>query len=346
MPEPAPELWPVPEGNLWGYVDRMGEAVIPSDRFMFTGAEPFSEGLAAVIVKKKRGYIDAKGELAIEPQFDSATRFSEGLAWVAKGRRKEPCFYIDRSGERAFSDSFMQAGTFVEGRAVVARQPKGGGACHQTWLDRHGDPVLPWLPRQIWPLTEGLARATDPESGLWGYLDREGDWVITPRYRHAGAFSGGLAVVVEEVGDNEGDLVTRVIDQDAGEVWRLAVPYLDTRCYQEGLLLVPVDPDDTFAKAFVDRNGEVVIPPSRRHVGTFSDGRARIQTPEGRVGFIDRAGRVVVAPVLRFATDYERGLARVGPFVERPGTHGLIDMDGRWVWPKDAAERGYPLLSP
>ena len=118
MADAPPELWPVPRGNYWGYVDRNGEEMIPPE--LFTGASPFSEGLAAVTLKGKKGYIDATAELVIEPRFDAAGEFSEGLAPVARGRRKEPCFYVDRGGERAFPDWFLQAGPFRSGRAVVA----------------------------------------------------------------------------------------------------------------------------------------------------------------------------------------------------------------------------------
>ncbi|MBD2085891.1 S-layer homology domain-containing protein [Trichocoleus sp. ST-U3] len=48
----------------------------------FDEAEAFSEGLARVKIADKWGYIDKTGKLVISPQFDEADAFSEGVALV------------------------------------------------------------------------------------------------------------------------------------------------------------------------------------------------------------------------------------------------------------------------
>src|SRR3954467_13641206 len=74
----AANLFPVVEGDRWGYVDKAGTRVINPQ---FERAEPFTFGLAAVRLGKW-GYFDASGKIAINPQFDHAAPFSEGLAAV------------------------------------------------------------------------------------------------------------------------------------------------------------------------------------------------------------------------------------------------------------------------
>ena len=68
---------------LYGYIDTSGDVVIEP---RFEWAYPFSEGLAVVALavdgKTKYGYIDTTGTVVIEPQFDGAGSFSEGLAAV------------------------------------------------------------------------------------------------------------------------------------------------------------------------------------------------------------------------------------------------------------------------
>src|SRR5580765_2442265 len=51
----------------------------------FDEAGPFSEGLAAVRVAGRFGYIDKQGVTVIPPQFDFAGAFSDGLAHVGIG---------------------------------------------------------------------------------------------------------------------------------------------------------------------------------------------------------------------------------------------------------------------
>jgi hypothetical protein len=48
----------------------------------FDFARDFWEGRAAIMVGKKWGFIDSTGEVAIEPQFDAAWSFAEGIAVI------------------------------------------------------------------------------------------------------------------------------------------------------------------------------------------------------------------------------------------------------------------------
>ena len=65
----------------------MGKILIPP---IFDQVKDFSEGLAAVKIGEKWGYINEKGEIVIKPEFDSALRFSQGLAPVKKLTQKWP----------------------------------------------------------------------------------------------------------------------------------------------------------------------------------------------------------------------------------------------------------------
>ena len=59
----------------------------------------FREGLAAVEMGRKRGYIDRTGKIVITPQFSDTRGFSDGLAQVWGDR---PGF-IDRNGTLVYS---------------------------------------------------------------------------------------------------------------------------------------------------------------------------------------------------------------------------------------------------
>ena len=65
---------------LWGFVNKeTGKEVIP---YKYDGAKDFSEGLAAVKLNGKWGYIDDTGKEVIPLKYDNAWRFSNGLAEV------------------------------------------------------------------------------------------------------------------------------------------------------------------------------------------------------------------------------------------------------------------------
>ena len=59
------------------------------------GTGRFSEGLAAVVIDGKSGFIDHTGDMVIGARFDDAARFSGGLASVRLGNRLG---YVDRTG--------------------------------------------------------------------------------------------------------------------------------------------------------------------------------------------------------------------------------------------------------
>src|SRR2546423_10475579 len=65
----------------------------------------------------KWGYINARGDLIINPQYDDAWEVSEGLAYVRAGTKRG---LIDRSGSMVIDlHQLAFAGNFSEGLAIV-----------------------------------------------------------------------------------------------------------------------------------------------------------------------------------------------------------------------------------
>ena len=54
-----------------------------------------SDDLLAYDFRGKFGYVDRNGNVVIEPQFDEAYEFSDGLAWAVKDGKSG---YIDNTG--------------------------------------------------------------------------------------------------------------------------------------------------------------------------------------------------------------------------------------------------------
>jgi WG containing repeat len=89
-------------GGKWGYIDDQGSLVIPPK---FAGAWFFSDGLASVKLTERSplwGFIDRKGDVVIQPQFGMPLRFSEGLI-EGYGEKNNilniPLGYMDKSGK-------------------------------------------------------------------------------------------------------------------------------------------------------------------------------------------------------------------------------------------------------
>jgi hypothetical protein len=148
--------------RLWGWIDQDGNEVIPA---LFSDPAHFENGLAVVkpgfdvsvlkqrspeLAKKaalqqekkpgygKAGFIDSKGKWVIEPQFDDARPFSDGLAAAQVGVAIDGKWgFIDRTGKFVIDPKFDEVGDFSEGLAWVKTNNSVG------FIDKQGQVVIP-----------------------------------------------------------------------------------------------------------------------------------------------------------------------------------------------------------
>ena len=80
-----------------GFIDENGKMVIEPQ---FDLADPFSEGMAAVLKAPSWGYIDKSGKMVIPPTYAAGGRFSDGLAAVAAVTRDFGCVRLHQSQGR------------------------------------------------------------------------------------------------------------------------------------------------------------------------------------------------------------------------------------------------------
>lgn len=228
------------------YVDTSGHTVIAPEIVFGCG---FHEGLAGAQFKgtkgRKRsmwGYIDKTGNRVIEDKFDSSGPFVNGLAAVEVGAHFEGSGgagsfvggkygYIDRSGRFVIQPTLEKAGPFSE---------NGLAAVGKGYINRNGALKIkgPFYPAG--DFSEGVARAAS-ENSKFGFIDKQGKWVVSPVWDSADSFSEGLA----GVGTNTG-----AFDDEESRQWPI------------------------FKCGFVDRSFKLVIPQKFRAVRPFSEGLA------------------------------------------------------------------------
>ena len=82
-------LIPYRKGNKWGYADAQKNILVNP---RYDDAQWFSEGLAAVKVGNKWGYINKQGKLVIPAKFTVAKSFRKGYVPNAKKNRRRYSF--------------------------------------------------------------------------------------------------------------------------------------------------------------------------------------------------------------------------------------------------------------
>ena len=212
------------EGKF-GFINENGEEIVPLKYVNGDDNCYFSDGLAMVVTKPeediwKYGYVNKSGKEVIEPIYDEARRFQEGLAVVKKD---DMYGYIDTNGKEVIPFLYDTANDFVDGIAVVSTDSKyqiidnkgkaitkpiydyyGGISEGLAFMgkddlyglvDKNGKEIIPfdysW--GEIDKCQEGFIRVN--KNGKWGYLDKNGKQVIPCIYDKVGYFSDGFAVV-------------------------------------------------------------------------------------------------------------------------------------------------------
>src|SRR5208337_268285 len=171
-------LEPRHEGKKVGFVDANGHFQINPT---FDDALPFSEGLAAVQIGEKWGFVDSSGRLVIEPQFEAAFYFREG---VGEAELDSGFVLIDRSG-KVLTSGLEYVDLIFEGRIPATRNGEHG------YLDLRGKVAIPFIYEAGSRFSSGLAAVK--KDGKWGYVVTDGRTIIPFEFDEAGEFASGLA---------------------------------------------------------------------------------------------------------------------------------------------------------
>jgi hypothetical protein len=278
--KPENTLFPVKVDDKYGYMDRNGKLVVDPQ---YAGASRFSEGLAAVQLKKaeKVGYIDVSGKLVIPLEFDLADPFSEGFAAVMQNRKWG---YIDKTGQVVIPATFGSAQPFVGGKAGVA--VLGSISAVYGYINRKGEFQTDKRYEMAMPFREGLA-AVRSFGENFKFIDPSGKAVIPPQFLSAGEFGDGLAPVQTQTPEG---VRWGYINKEG----KLVIParFTNALLFSEGL--GPVQMLDG-KWGFLDAKNNMVIAPQWEQAASFSYGLSQVWTG-GKFGYIGKDGKYVWEP--------------------------------------------------
>jgi hypothetical protein len=145
-------------------------------------------GLSKVAKDGKVGYVNKKGVEVIKAQYDDGLTFSEGYSAVKKEGKWS---YVDSTGKFITEAIFDDAHNFSNGLAAVAKNELFG------YINTTGELVITYQFSNASIFSEDLASAANP-LGLWGFIDKKGNWVIKPVYTFANSFTNGEARVMKD----------------------------------------------------------------------------------------------------------------------------------------------------
>jgi len=195
------------DSGRYRYIDNNGNFAFGDAKYIM--AKSFSNGLAAVLADNwKWGYIDTKGNMAIQPQFEGAFNFDEKLAPVIKSGK---IGFIDRTGSFVIEPVYERAAEFENGMASVWKNGK------YSYITANGEIKTDVSHNKSYAFSDGVspARAISTIEGryFWGYIRTDGTWLVEPELDYASPFTSGKGYVSK---DNRQGEVTK----DGKIIWK------------------------------------------------------------------------------------------------------------------------------
>ena len=172
-------------GSL-GYRDERGGLAV---EFQFDGAEPFSDGLAAVCFRdgdgaEAWGFVSPEGEMIVPAEYDGARAFDEGVGMLLS---EGLWAYVDQEGRLLTRFEYEEAGPFREGVALVRRRGRIEA------IDQRGRTAFTTDAGEALPFSGGVAVLREAgKDGAWGVCDADGDLLVPYEYEEAFHWDGYL----------------------------------------------------------------------------------------------------------------------------------------------------------
>ena len=329
----------------------------------FDNATDFSEGMAAVKINNKWGFIDLSGKVVIAPQFNPYqaqfnAAFSDGLVAVnfvsaqkSGTAGNDPVGlrwgFADKTGKLVikpkFEGNYYAPPHFANGLAVIGGSFIGttiatfGMNTKFGYIDKTGVMVIAQKYDEAYDFSEELASVK--VGSKYGFIDKAGRMVIAPTYDAPGFFRDGMAIV-------ELNKISYVIDKNNHKVFDKG--YTALSAYSEGLARF----EEEGKVGFIDKAGNIKIKPKFSYSSTqteramyFSEDLCQYEQggndATGRMfrkfGYINKAGKTLIEPQFDYAGPFKNGYA----VVALNGNYGYINKAGKFVIQPVFANVGY-----
>ncbi|MGD0325890.1 MAG: WG repeat-containing protein [Terriglobia bacterium] len=305
---------------------------------------PIAEGPLVVVKDGRYGYINHKGEIAIQPQFFWASDFENGFAPVYVCGRE---VWIDEVGRPVArrSGNSQKLEPRRLGEKIGFADPAGRFRIRPIFDD-------------VLPFSDGMAAVRVDD--LWGFIDSTGYEVIPPTFKDAFYFLEGVGTAETADGpvliDRTGKTIASGFELTHGIVAEGRVPVCrNDKCGFLDLLgniAIPLvyDDVDSFSRGlasvrkgekwgYIDESGHTSIPFVYDQAGPFASGLAPVRTGK-ESGFIDRSGKLAFNLAFQYAPGFLTGNSDgllvaesdVSRFWTDDGSFGYVDTSGKVIW--------------
>ena len=266
------------------------------------------------------GFIRGDGELTIDPIYEYAGDFVEGLAFVQKRGKSG---FVNKKGDVVITIEYDEVSDFVNGVSVVEKDGKYGV------IDRRNQVVLPLDFDDVGQLCDN--RILVERNGLIGYYNSVGELVIDLTYENGVDFRKGLAVVKKE-----GLYGAINIDNE------VIVPFEYNWIESSEQERFRVKQGSAFG--LLSKSGELILPLEYDWIGLIDSEKPVLLQKSGKVGYLNESNEIIVPLSYDLDEDNTKTHEFYGNFarVKQNGKYGVIDKNGLVVLPIEYDTLGLP----
>ena len=253
-------------------------------------------GLAAVQLDGKYGYIDKNGKTVIEQQFDYASSFAEnGLARIKANDGKWG--YIDKTGKMIINPQYEWAGDF--GKNGLAEVRLDGKSCY---INKKGKIIADAAPNEATKTATDELTPTE-QDGKYGYVDQSGKMVITlPSNLETYSTFGENGLAKVSLVERDGNVTLHLKDGFIDRTGIIVIePQFDAAFgfYSNGLAKVKIDR----LWGCIDETGKIVIPAQYSSINIVNN--IIFVQQLRKWGIVDKNGNTIIAPTFDEVNDNE-----------------------------------------
>jgi hypothetical protein len=261
--------------DKWGYVDTKGKEIIP---LIYSDAGVFSDGLAAVKIDEKYGYINSAGVVVIPLQYGYASYFEGGVAIIATQNiihpHKDIMGVIDKSGNEVIPAIYDWIHRLFDGTFLVKKDEVF------NILDSKGNSLYDSVEESSW-----FAIYRVEKNGKFGYIFEEEETRTPLIYDEADEYFFCDLASVKRDGkygyiNTKGEEVIQPI-------------YDSAHLFDDECNLAQVEINNKYG--FIDVEGKVIIPLIYKiwEIDDFENGLLKVEPNEGESYYLDTNGNRV-----------------------------------------------------
>ena len=313
------ELHPILKNNKLGFIDARGKIVV-EPQFDEKNMYPLGAGredLINVNTNGKKGVLNTEEKLVIPTIYDSnPMSFNFNGGNISPFYLSNKCGYITDQNQKIINEKYQECNPFNENRASVKLKNKW------ALINEKGELLTAFIYDEIGEFSEGLANVSI--DGKYGFIDHSGKVVIPLNHEMAMPFENGLSRI--------GSLSSSYyfINKSGKKVFD--VQYSHVYTFETDYAIVRQDVGSKELYGLINLNGETIIKPQYKDLKLnklFPD-LAIIANKSGKYGVVNiKINKVVIQPKYQDLSFSTEGLIT---FSEK-NKSGLIDLNEKIILP-------------